>query len=69
MNSKGLEKHAKAKLNIDYHETTADGQFSLEPVYCMGNCACSPSIAIDDEVYGRVTPEKFDQLLACKGAE
>ncbi len=70
MGSKSLENHAKQKLGIDFHETTADGQFSLEPVYCLGNCACSPSITIDKEVYGRVTPEKFDQLLAsCKGAE
>lgn len=70
MNSKALEHHAKESLGIDFHETTSDEQFSLEPVYCLGNCACSPSITIDDEVYGRVTPEKFDQLLAaCKGAK
>jgi formate dehydrogenase subunit gamma len=69
MNGKALENHAKQHLNIDFHETTADGRFSLEPVYCLGNCACSPSITIDNEVFGRVTPEKFDQLLACKGAE
>jgi formate dehydrogenase subunit gamma len=66
MNSRALEAHAKQLLAIDYHETTADGLFSLEPVYCMGNCACSPSISIDDEVHGRVTTEKFDALIACK---
>jgi formate dehydrogenase subunit gamma len=32
-------------------------------VYCLGNCACSPSIMINDEVYGRVTEEKVDQLI------
>lgn len=70
MNSKSLENHAKQTLGIDFHETTADERFSLEPVYCLGNCACSPSITIDDEVHGRMTPEKFDQLLAaCKGAK
>lgn len=70
MNSKELENHAKQTLGIDFHETTSDEHFSLEPVYCLGNCACSPSITIDDDVYGRVTPEKFDQLLAaCKGAK
>jgi len=63
MNAKGLETHAKAKLGIEFHETTADGAFSLEPVYCLGNCACSPAIAIDDEVYGRVSPERFDEIL------
>ena len=70
MNGKALESHAKNTLGIDFHETTSDERFSLEPVYCLGNCACSPSITIDDEVHGRVTPEKFDQLLAaCKGAK
>ena len=63
MNGKGLEAHAKAKLGIDYHETTQDGNFSLEPVYCLGNCGCSPAVSIDGEVYGRVTPERFDEIL------
>ncbi|WP_445372987.1 formate dehydrogenase subunit gamma [Methylomonas sp. HW2-6] len=69
MNSTALENHAKQVLGIDYHETTADQAFSLEPVYCLGNCACSPSITIDDQVFGRVTPDKFDSLIAkFKGA-
>ena len=64
MNGAGLEAHAKARLGIDYHETTDDGAFSLEPVYCLGNCACSPALMIDGEVYGRVTPEGFDDILS-----
>ena len=63
MNGTGLEAHAKAKLGIDYHETTQDGNFSLEPVYCLGNCGCSPAVSIDGEVYGRVTPERCDEIL------
>lgn len=59
-----LEAHAKAKLGIDYHETTPDGRFSLEPVYCLGNCACSPAIQIDDEILGRVSAESFDAAIA-----
>jgi formate dehydrogenase subunit gamma len=69
MNSRGLEAHAKAKLGIDYHETTADGDFSLEPVYCLGNCACSPAMTIDGEVYGRVSPERFDEIVSEVRAE
>lgn len=70
MNGKALESHAKQSLGIDFHETTPDGLFSLEAVYCLGNCAGSPSMTLDDEVHGRVTPEKFDQLLASsKGAD
>ncbi len=63
MGSAKLTEFAKKMLGIDFHETTADQQFSLEPVYCLGNCACSPAAMIDDEVYGRVTPERLEQLL------
>ena len=59
-----LEAHAKARLGVDYHETTADGRYSLEPVYCLGNCACAPSVMIGDDIHGRVTPERFDALIA-----
>lgn len=69
MNSAGLEAHAKAALGIDFHETTADGAFSLEPVYCLGNCACSPALAIDGEVYGRVSPERFDEIVGAVRAQ
>ena len=62
-NSKALEKHAQKQLDIDWHETTSDGCFSLEPVYCLGLCACSPSIMVNNEIYGRVTPERFDEIL------
>jgi formate dehydrogenase subunit gamma len=55
--------HAKSRLDIDFHETTEDNGITLEPVYCLGNCACSPSVMIDGELYGRVNPEKFDQLI------
>jgi len=63
MGSDALEAHAKASLGIDYHENTTDGEFSLEPVYCLGNCACSPAIMIEKEVFGRVTPERFDAIV------
>ena len=63
MGSRRLEAHVKTRLGIDYGGTTADGRFSLEPVYCLGNCACSPSIRIGDDVYARVDAERFDELL------
>lgn len=63
MGSVRLTEHAKKTLGIDFHETTADQQFSLDPVYCLGHCACSPTMMIDDEVHGRVTPERLEQLL------
>jgi formate dehydrogenase subunit gamma len=64
MGGRDLEMHAKASLGIDYHQTTADGEITLEPVYCLGNCACSPSIRIDDETYARVSSQQFDELVA-----
>ncbi|MDD1617603.1 MAG: formate dehydrogenase, gamma subunit [Methylococcaceae bacterium NSP1-2] len=69
MGSHKLEAHVKDKLGIDYHETTADGKFSLEPVYCLGNCACSPAMQIHDEIYGRVTAESFDEIINDLGAD
>mgnify|MGYP000844565890 FL=1 len=64
MGSRQLEAHAKALLGIDYHETTEDGAITLEPVYCLGNCACSPSVRINNDIYARVDAERFDDLMA-----
>lgn len=64
MGSRDLERYARKKLGIDFHETTRDGRFSLEPVYCLGNCACSPAVMVDETVYGRVTPQRLDEILA-----
>jgi formate dehydrogenase subunit gamma len=69
MGANKLEAHVKAKLGIDYHETTADGKFSLEAVYCLGNCACSPAMQIHDEIYGRVSAESFDEIINDLGAD
>ncbi len=63
MGAKQLEKHVKTRLGIDFHETTADGKFTLEPVYCLGNCACSPAMQIDNEIYGRVSANSFDETI------
>lgn len=62
-----LEHHVKSRLGVDFHGTTADGAFTLEPVYCLGNCACSPALMVDEELHGRVTPESFDTWLAANG--
>lgn len=59
-----LEAHAKQSLGLDYGETSTDGQLTLLPVYCLGNCACSPSVRIDDDVHARVDPSRLDDLLA-----
>lgn len=64
MGADELAAHAKSRLKVDFHETTKDGAITLEPVYCLGNCALSPAAMIDGRLYGRVTPERFDSLMA-----
>jgi formate dehydrogenase subunit gamma len=62
MNQRAVEQHAKHRLGVDFHQTTVDGVFTFEPVYCLGNCALGPSMLVDGELYGRVTPERFDAI-------
>jgi formate dehydrogenase subunit gamma len=64
MGARELERHVRERLGIGFGETTSNGMFSLEPVYCLGNCACPPSLRIDDEIHARVSAEKFDELIA-----
>ena len=63
MNQRALEAHAKRRLGVDFHQTTPNGALTFEPVYCLGNCACSPAVMVDGELYGRVTPERFDEIV------
>lgn len=54
---------ARERLGIDFHETTPDGKVTLEPVYCLGLCACGPSAMVDGKVVGRVDDARLDQIL------
>lgn len=51
-------------LGIGFHETTKDGAVTLEPVYCLGLCACAPSAMLDGEVIGRLDAEKVEEIAA-----
>ncbi|MGS2724705.1 formate dehydrogenase subunit gamma [Porticoccus sp. GXU_MW_L64] len=64
MGSRQLEAYIKEKLAVEYHGTSADGKVTLEPVYCLGNCACSPNVRLDDSVYARMDQSKVDKLLS-----
>jgi formate dehydrogenase subunit gamma len=64
MGSEALEAHAKKCLNVDYHQTTSDDAITLEAVYCLGNCALSPAVMMDEEIYGRVSAEDLNALIA-----
>lgn len=64
--SMGCEKlvdHVEKKLGARVGETTPDRSFTIEPVYCLGNCALSPSVMLDGKPYGRVSPEVADFLI------
>ena len=64
MGSEALERYVKKTLGVDYHQTTADGAITLEPIYCLGNCACSPAVLIDDQVCGRVDIDCMNEIIA-----
>ena len=55
--------HAEAALGCSLHGHSADGGTALEPVYCLGQCASAPALTIDDTVFARVTPARFDKLI------
>jgi formate dehydrogenase subunit gamma len=69
MGADALAEHVKSRLGVDFHETTGDGQFSLEPVFCLGNCACSPAAMVDGELLGRLTPERIDAVIAARSGK
>ena len=62
--SRQLEVHAKDFLDIDYHQMTSDKKFSLDGVYCLGNCATGPNIRINDDLYGRISNQRFEEIIA-----
>ena len=66
MGSQALTAHAEASLGVSLNETTEDGATTLEPVYCLGNCACSPAVMVGDRVYGRVDAKGLDRIIAAQ---
>lgn len=59
-----LAAHACERLGVALGETTADGRVHLEAAYCFGNCALGPAMRVGNDVFGRVTPARFDAVLA-----
>jgi formate dehydrogenase subunit gamma len=54
---------AQKSLKVKFGETTSDGAITLEAVYCLGLCATSPSLLVDERPMGRMTPQKFEALV------
>lgn len=52
------------ELKVDVGHTTADGRFTIQATRCLGACGLAPVMMINDEVYGRLTPEEIPGILA-----
>jgi formate dehydrogenase subunit gamma len=65
MGSRALSAHAETSLGVAMNTSNAD--ITLEPVYCLGNCACSPAVMVDGKTYGRVSQQRFDNIVASSG--
>ena len=61
MGSRKLTTHAEQRLGVDLHGHSEE--ITLEPVYCLGNCACAPAVMIDGHTWGRVDSGRFDALI------
>lgn len=59
-----LADRVRELLGIDFHETTPDGAVTLEPVYCLGLCACAPAAMLDGALHGRLDAEGLEDLVA-----
>ena len=68
MGGTALADSAMALLGIDWHGTTANGAVTLEPVYCLGLCACAPAAMLDGRVIGRVNAARLSDIAAECGA-
>ncbi|MGO9869644.1 MAG: formate dehydrogenase subunit gamma [Rhodomicrobium sp.] len=64
MGAVALAERAKARLGVDFGETTLDGQVTLEQTFCLGLCACAPSATVDGKLVGRLSPQKLDAIIA-----
>lgn len=64
MGADRIAARAKGALGIEWHETTSDGAVTLEPVFCLGLCACAPAALVDGRVVGRVDDARLDALIA-----
>jgi formate dehydrogenase subunit gamma len=64
MGAVALADHVRSRLGVDFGETTPDGAFTLEAVYCLGNCGCSPAMTLNDEPHGRVSAARFDEMIS-----
>lgn len=63
MGAETIADAARDRLQIDWNETTPDGRVTLEPVFCLGLCACAPAAMLDGRVFGRVDRARLASLI------
>ncbi len=63
MGCDALIEHVEKRLGARLGETSKDGSFTLEPMYCLGNCALSPAVMLDGKPYGRVSQQAADFII------
>ena len=68
MGADALADQVRAAFGIDFHQTTPDGRLTLEPVFCLGLCACAPSAQMGERLVGRADLAKVTRLVAEAGA-
>ena len=64
MGARHLVADFETALGIKLGETTPDGRVTLEPVYCLGNCALSPAVMVDGDLHGRIDGARLQVILA-----
>ncbi|MDI3527849.1 MAG: hypothetical protein PWR03_2032 [Tenuifilum sp.] len=63
MGAENLIEYLEKKLNVKVGETTPDGLFTLETSECLGNCAAAPTMMVNLDMYGNLTPGMVDNIL------
>lgn len=63
-----LAEAALERLGIDWNGTTSNGGVTVEPVFCLGLCACGPAVMLDGRLHGRVDNARLSELLEGVGA-
>jgi formate dehydrogenase subunit gamma len=68
MGCESLVSHIEDRLGVRMGDTTPDGAITLQTVYCLGNCALSPAVLVDRDLYGRVSTQRADDLIVAARA-
>lgn len=63
MGSERVAEKLLAALAVDWHGTTRNGELTVEPVYCLGLCACGPSALLDEKPIGRFSASRLEAAL------